>query len=185
MIVYFGVMKKFEYDKKESIVQNVNNDIGTIGFWFSSDLHSAMSYAVGTETVFEKSKTDFWEDGEPKVIQMDKQILGFVYKVFIHEPNLKIYESDSDDSYDLFMNDRDKYCEYFRAKKGSLTWKDKAVLLNTEEANTKFRNTLIRQGYEGFLIRNCKLANGLTDLSCLFTIDSLQISEIIPVKTNQ
>ncbi len=182
MIAYFGAMKKFEYFNKE-VVQNLNNDIGTIGYWFTSDINSTKPYAIGTETVFEESETEFWEDGEPKVIQIDRPVVGFIYKVYIDEPQLKIYESNSVDAYDLFMTDRDKYCDYFSAKKGMVTWKDQAILLNKEEANAKFRNHLISHGYEGFLIRNCKLQMGVTDLYCFFSVDSLHISDIIPVET--
>jgi hypothetical protein len=81
------------------------------------------------------------------------------------------------------MYDRDKYCEYFRAGKRNFTWKDEATLLNMEEANEKFRNSLIRQGYEGFVIQNYKLQNGVTDLYCFFSIKSPLISDIIPVET--
>lgn len=183
MIVYFGSIKKFEYFNKELMVQNVNNDIGTIGLWFTSDINSAKPYAIGTETVFEKSETDFWEDGKPKVIQIDRPVIGFIYKVYINDPYLKIYESNTVDTYDLFMEDRDKYCDYFSAKKRNLTWKDNAILLNKEEANQKFRNNLISHGYEGFLIRNCNLQVGVTDLYCLFSADTLHISDIIPVET--
>lgn len=183
MIAYFGTMNKIEDFISEVKVQNVNNVIGTIGFWLTSDIHFAKPYAIGKETVFQKSETEFWEDGEPKVIQVDKPVTGFIYKVFIDEPNLKIYDSNTVDSYDLFMNDRDKYCEYFHARKRNPTWKDEVILLNMEEANEKFRNSLIRQEYEGFVIRNCKLQNGVTDLYCLFSINSPLISDIIPVET--
>jgi len=175
-------MEKYEYFNKEKISQNLNNDIGTIGFWLTSDINFAKPYAIGTETVVEKSKTEFWEDGEPHVVQFDRPVIGFIYKVYINEPHLKIYESKTDDPIDLFMSDRDKYCDYFKAKKRNLTWKDRAILLNKEEANTNFRNTLISQGYEGFLIRNYKLKNAVTNLYCLFSVDSLHISEVIPVE---
>jgi hypothetical protein len=183
MIVYIGAMKKIEYFNKESIVQNVNNDIGTIGFWCTSDIDSSKPYAIGTETVFEKSETEFWEDGEPIVVQIERPVIGFIYKVFIDEPHLKIYEPSTVDSYDLFMRDRDIYCDYFSAKKRNLTWKDKAILLNKEEANAKFRTNLISQAYEGFLIRNYKLQIGVTDLYCLFSVDSLHLSDNLPIET--
>lgn len=183
MIVYVGAMKKIEYFNQESIVQNVNTDIGTIGFWCTSDIASSKPYAIGTETVFEKSETEFWEDEEPIVVQIDRPVIGFIYKVYIDEPTLKIYEPNTVDSYDLFMSDRDNYCDYFSSKKRSLTWKDKAILLNKEEANAKFRNKLISQGYEGFLIRNYKLQIGVTDLYCLFSVESFHISDIIPIET--
>ncbi|ADU29442.1 hypothetical protein [Evansella cellulosilytica] len=181
MIVYFGAMREFEHDNKESLVQNEINNIGTIGVWFTSDINSAKAYAIGTEKVFEQSDTEFWEDGEPKVIEVERQVMGFIYKAYIHEPQLKIYESNTFDNYELFMNDRDVFCDYFSKKKRKLTWKDHAILLNKEEANMKFRNHLIRQGYEGFLIPNCKQQHGETELGCLFSVDAFHISEIIPV----
>ncbi|MDQ0257098.1 hypothetical protein J2S74_004544 [Evansella vedderi] len=183
MIVFFGAMNKIEDFNKEIKVQNANNVVGTIGFWLTSDINSAKPFAIGTKTVYEKSETEFWEDGEPKVIQVEKPVIGFIYKIFLDEPNLKVYHSTTADSYDLFMSDRDKYCDYFHAKKRNPTWKDEAILLNKEEANEKFRNTLIDQGYEGFVIRNCKLQNGFTDLYCLFSINSPLVSDIIPVET--
>ncbi|KHF41512.1 hypothetical protein [Halalkalibacter okhensis] len=152
MIAYFGTLNKIEDFTNEGKVQNVNNVIGTIGFWLTSDIHSAKAYAIGTETVYQKSETEFWEDGAPKVIQVEKRVTGFIYKLFIDEPN-------------------------------HFTWKDEAILLNMEEANEKFRNSLIGQGYEGFVIRDCKLQDGVTDLYCLFSINSPLISDIIPVET--
>ncbi|MCL7748809.1 hypothetical protein [Halalkalibacter alkaliphilus] len=183
MIAYFGTMNKIEDFTSEAKVQNVNNVIGTIGFWLTTDIHSAKPYATGTETVYQKSETEFWEDGAPKVIQVERRVTGFIYKIFIDEPNLKIYDSNTVDSYELFMNERDKYCEYIHARKRNFTWKDEAILLNMEEANEKFRNSLIRQGYEGFVIRNYKLQDRVTDLYCLFSINSPLISDIIPVET--
>lgn len=110
MIVYHGSIRKFEHFNKEMVVhQNLINDINTIGFWFTSDIISAKPYTIGTKTVIEKSKTEYWEDGEPKVVQFDRPVSGFIYKVYIGEPNLKKYESNSEDSYDLFMRERDKY----------------------------------------------------------------------------
>nr|WP_256235572.1 hypothetical protein [Bacillus sp. EB600] len=181
MIVYHGSIRKFEHFAKETVVQNLRNDINTIGFWFTSDIDSAKPYAIGTETVFQKSETVFWEDGEPKVVQLDRPVKGFIYKVYMDEPNLKEYESKSEDPYDLFMRERDKYCDYLGGRKRNLTWKDKAILLNKEEANAEFRKNLISQGYEGFLIRNTRLQNGVTDLYCIFSEDSLHIADVIPV----
>jgi hypothetical protein len=182
MIVYLGSIQKFDQLKKENVVQNVNFEINTIGFWFTSDMDSAIPYAKGTETVFQKSETEFWEDGEPKTVQIERPVNGFIYKVFLDEPNLKKYESNSEDAFDLFMNDRDKYCDYLGGKKRNLTWKDHAILLNKEEANRDFRDHLIRQGYEGCFIRNTKqLQNKNTNLVCAFSEDSLYIADIISV----
>jgi ADP-Ribosyltransferase in polyvalent proteins len=181
MIVYHGSIRKFEHFNKETVVQSLSNDINTIGFWFTSDINSAKPYAIGTESVIQKSETEFWEDGEPKVVQFDRPVSGFIYKVYIDEPNLKEYESNSEDSYDLFMRERDKYCDYFGAKKRKPIWKDKAILLNKEEANAEFRKNLISQGYEGFLIRNTKLHIGITNLYCIFSENSLQIADVMPI----
>ncbi len=181
MIVYYGSIIKFEHFNKERVVQNLSNDINTIGFWFTSDINSAIPFAIGTETVIQKSETEFWEDGEPKVLQFDRPVSGFIYKVYIDEPNLKEYESNSEDSYELFMRELDKYCDYLGAKKQNLTWKDKAILLNKEEVNAEFRKNLISQRYEGFIIRNTKLYSGITDLYCIFSDDSLHIVDVISV----
>lgn len=181
MIVYHGSIRKFDHFHKELVAQNLNYDINTIGFWFTSDIHSAKTFAIGTETVIEKSETEFWEDGEPKVVQFDRQVSGFIYKVYIAEPKLREYQSNTMDSYELFMKDRDIYCDYLGDKKRDLTWKDKAVLLNKEEANTEFRKNLLDQGYDGFLIRNTKLHSGVTDLYCIFLEDSLHIVDVMSV----
>lgn len=184
MIIYHGSIREFNSFNKDTVVsQNLSNDINTIGFWFTSDVHSAKPNAIGTETVLEKSETEFWEDGKPKVVQIEKNINGFLYKVYIDEPNLKEYQSDSEaeDSYDLFMRERDKYCDYLGAKKRNLTWKEKAILLNKEEANAAFRENLMIQGYEGLLIRNSKQHSGVTDLICIFSEDSLHIVEVMSV----
>ncbi|MFC4322142.1 hypothetical protein [Litchfieldia salsa] len=183
MIIFYGFIREFNHFNKDMIaLQHIKNDLNTIGYWFTSDMHSAKPYAIGTETVFEKSDTEFWEDGEPKVVQIDKKVHGFVYKVFINEPNLKVYQSDSVDSVDsldLFMQERDKYCDYLGANKRNLTWKDKAILLNKEEANMKFRKSLLTQGYEGFIIRSTKQHNNVTDLYCIFSEDFLQIVDVL------
>lgn len=183
MIIYHGSIKEFEHFNKETVAQNLSNDINTIGFWFTSDIDSAKPFAIGTETVFQKSETEFWEDGEPKVVQVDRPVNGFIYKVYIDEPNLKEYQSNAEDSYDLFMRERDKYCDYLGANKRNLTWKDKAILLNKEEANAEFRKNLMSQGYEGFLIRNTKQHNSMTDLYCIFSEDTLHIADVIPVES--
>lgn len=182
MIVYLGSIQKVEQLKKENIVQNVSYELDTIGFWLTSDTSSALPYAKGTETVFQKSQTEFWENGDPKVVQMERPVNGFIYKVYIDEPNLKVYESNAEDSFELFMRERDKYCDYLEGNKRNLTWKDQAILLNKEEANEDFRNQLIRQGYEGCLIRNTKLLqNGVTNLVCIFSEDSLHIADVLSV----
>jgi len=179
MIVYYGSVRKFDQFNKESVVQDLSNEINTIGIWFTSDINSAKPFAIGTATVIEKSENEFWEDGEPKVVQLERLVRGYIYKVYIDEPNLKIYESNTEDSYDLFMVERDKYCDYLGSKKRNLTWKDHALLLNKEEANTAFRRSLINQGYEGFVIRNTKLHSSVTDLYCIFSEESLQIADVL------
>ncbi len=176
MIVYHGSIRKFEHFTKEMVVQKLNNEIDTIGFWFTSDIESAKPYALGTETVIQKSETEFWEDGEPKVVQVERPVRGFIYKVYMDDPNLKEYESNSEDSYDLFMWERDKYCDYFGVEKQKLTWKDEATLLNKEEANTAYRKNLIKQGFEGLVLHI-----GVTDLYCIFSSEPLHIADVIPV----
>ncbi|MCD8501880.1 MAG: hypothetical protein LRY71_09655 [Bacillaceae bacterium] len=109
MIVYFGVLKKVEDFSSEIKIQNDDSVVSTIGHWLTSDLFAAKPYAIGTETVLQKSETDFWDDGEPKVIQVDKPVYGVIYKLFLDEPNLKVYDSTTVDSYGLFMNDRDNF----------------------------------------------------------------------------
>ncbi|TWE08202.1 hypothetical protein FB550_101217 [Neobacillus bataviensis] len=176
MIVYHGSIKKFEHFNKETVVQKLSNDIDTIGFWFTSDIHSAKPFAIGTETVIEKSETEFWEDGEPKIVQIEKPVRGFIYRVFIDEPNLKEYQS-----YDLFMSERHIYCDYLATKKRNPTWKDQVILLNKEEANANFRKKLIKQGYEGLVIRNTTLHDKITDLYCIFSENAPYIADVMPV----
>jgi hypothetical protein len=181
MIVYHGSISNFQSFNKDTVVQNLSNDINTLGFWFTSDIHSAKPFTIGYESVFEKSKSEFWENGEPKIIQYEKPVSGYIYKVYIDEPNLKIYDSSAEESYDLFMRERDLFCEYLGAKKRNITWKDGAILLNKEEANTAFRKSLMKQGYEGLLIKKTLIHNMITDLSCIFSEDSLLITEVIPL----
>jgi hypothetical protein len=181
MIVYHGSIKKFQNFNKETVVQNLSNDINTIGYWFTSDIHTAKPFAIGSETVIEKSKNKFWENGEPKIIQYERPVNGYIYKVYIDEPNLKIYDSNTEESYDLFMRECDVFCDYLGAKKRNVTWKDDAILLNKEEANTEFRKSLIKQGYEGLLIKNALIHNMITDLYCIFSEDSLLFTEVIPL----
>nr|WP_263327340.1 hypothetical protein [Neobacillus sp. Marseille-Q6967] len=181
MIVYHGSIRKFEHFNKEPEVHHLRNEIDTIGFWFTSDVKTAKPFAIGTESVIETSKTEFWEDGEPKVVQINRPVMGYIYKVYIDEPNLKVYESESEDSYDLFMKERDKYCDYLEGKKRNPTWKDGAILLNREEANAEFRKNLIRHGYDGFLLRNTKILGEITDMYCIFSSDTLYIADVMHV----
>jgi hypothetical protein len=182
MILYHGSTKKFDHFHKETVVQNFEYGINTIGFWFTSKLETAKPYAIGTETVIEKSKTEFWPDGESKVVQIDRQVQGYIYKVFLEdEINLKEYNSTSGDSFGEFMKERDQYCDYLTTKRKNMTWKDKGILLNKEEANETFRKHLIKQGYEGFVIMNADLENSVTDLYCIFSEKALYISDVIPV----
>lgn len=181
MIVYHGSIKKFDRFDKKTVVQNLNYGIDTIGIWFTSDFNSAKSFAYGTELVIEKSKTEFWDDGLPKVVQFDRPVSGYIYKVYIGDPNLKEYHSDSQDSFELFMRERDNYCDYLGSKKRNPIWnKDQAILLNKEEANAEFCKHLINQGYEGILIKKTMLDSGTTDLYCLFSEDTLYITDVSP-----
>jgi hypothetical protein len=181
MIVYHGSIRNFQHFNKETVVQNLPNAINTIGFWFTSDIISAKPFAIGSETVIEKSKSEFWENGESKVLQYERLVNGYIYKVYINEPNLKIYESTTEESFDLFMRDRDIYCDYLGAKNKNVTWKDNAILLNKEEANADFRKSLIKQGYEGLLIRRAHIHDMTTDLYCIFSEKSLLITEVFSV----
>lgn len=180
MIVYHGSIRKFNHFNKEMVVQPLMNDLDTIGFWFTSDIQSAKPFAVGTETTIEKSQTEFWEDGEPKVVQIDKSVTGYVYKVYIDAPTLKKYEASSEKhSYEVFMEERDVFCDYLGTKKRKLTWRDKVILLNKEEANLRFRKHLIKQGYAGFVIQKTKqYHSGVSDLYCIFSGGSLHIADI-------
>jgi hypothetical protein len=182
MIIYHGSIRNFQNFNEETLVQNLSHDINTIGFWFTSDIRTAKPFAIGSETVIEKSKSEFWENGEPKVIQYERPISGFIYKVYIDEPNLKIYESNTEESFDLFMRERDVYCDYLGAKKKIVTWKDGAILLNKEEANTEFRRSLIKQGYEGLSIRQAMIHNMRTDLYCIFSEKSLLITDVVSLE---
>ncbi|NWQ40529.1 hypothetical protein MLOOGBEN_07420 [Bacillus sp. EB106-08-02-XG196] len=182
MIVYHGSIRNFQNFNKETVVQNLSNDINTIGFWFTSNFDSAKPFATGSESVIEISKSEFWENGEPKVIQYERAGSGFIYKVYIDEPNLKIFESNTEDSFDMFMRERDEFCDYLGAKKRNVTWEDGAILLNKEEANTEFRKSLIKQGYEGLLIRKALIHNMITDLYCIFSQESLLITEVLPLE---
>lgn len=182
MILYHGSIRYFQNFNEDTVVQNLSHDINTIGFWFTSDHNTARPFAFGYETVIEESKSEFWENGEPKVIQYERPVSGFIYKVYIDDPNLKIYESNTEESFDMFMNERDVYCDYLDAKKRNVTWKDGAILLNKEEANTEYRKSLIKQGYAGLLIRQAILHNMITDLYCIFSEESLLITEVLPLE---
>lgn len=180
MIVYYGSIQKFDHFNTERVNPSLTNDLDTIGFWLTSDIQSAQSFAVGTESIFEKSETEFWEDGEPKVVQIDRPVKGYVYKVYMDDPKLKKYEGkNGKSSYDLFMEERDVFYEYMGARKNRHTWRDQAILLNKEEANFKFRKNLIKQGYDGFVIQNAKRN---VDLYCIFFDDSLHIADVWPLR---
>ena len=44
-----------------------------------------------------------------------------------------------------------------------------------------FRKSLIKQGYEGLLIRRADIQDRTTDLYCIFSEESLIITEVFPV----
>ncbi|KAF0818243.1 hypothetical protein KIS4809_3045 [Bacillus sp. ZZV12-4809] len=173
MIVYYGSIKKLDRFQIEPAGQTSIQEFDTLGIWCTSDLESARPFATGTESVCEKSDTEFWEDGTPKVVQYDKAIRGFIYKVYMDEPSLKEY-----DSYELFMNERDPYCDYASAKKRPLSWKDKAILLNKDEANAGFRKSLMKQGFDGILIREMAIETGPEDMYCILSGDIMQIADV-------
>ncbi|WP_312886286.1 hypothetical protein [Bacillus sp. NTK034] len=177
LIVYHGSTRKFDHFHKEQAIQKTMKEFDTLGIWFSSDIESAKPFAVGTETVIETSETELWEDGVPKVIQYDKPVRGFVYKVYIDEPILKDY-----DSFEHFMNERDPYCDYASVKKRHLTWKDKAILLNKDEANAAFRKSLAKQGYDGIAVQKMGIETGDKDMYCIFSDEILQIADVYPVE---
>ncbi|WP_342025509.1 hypothetical protein AADC60_14645 [Cytobacillus pseudoceanisediminis] len=177
LIVYHGSIRKFDHFHKEQTMQKAMKEIDTLGIWLSADFESAKSFAIGTETVIEKSDTEFWEDGLPKVIEYDKQVLGFVYKVYIDEPILKDF-----DSFEHFMDERDPFCDYASAKKRHLTWKDKAILLNKDEANSEFRKSLAKQGYDGIAVPKMAIEAGDADMYCIFSDDLLQIADVFSVE---
>lgn len=177
MIVYYGSIKKLDHFQKEQARQRKMEELDTLGIWCTSNFESAKSFAIGTETVCEKSETDFWEDGTAKVVQYDKLIRGFVYKVYIDEPNLRAF-----DSYDHFMNERDLFCDYASTKKRHLTWKDKAILLNKDEANAEFRKSLMIQGFDGIIIRKMTMDTGPEDMYCIFSGDIMQIADDFPLE---
>ncbi|MCM3708404.1 MULTISPECIES: hypothetical protein [Cytobacillus] len=177
MIVFHGSTKKLEHFQIKPASQISIQEFDTLGIWCTSNFKSAQSFAIGTETVCEKSETEFWEDGTPKVVQYDKAICGFIYKVYIDEPSIKEYES-----YELFMDERDPYCDYASAKKGPLTWKDKAILLNKDEANADFRKNIMKQGFDGILIREMVIETGQEDMYCIFSGDIMQIADVLPLK---
>lgn len=177
MIVFHGSIKKLDHFQIKPASEKSIQEFDTLGIWCTSDIESARPFATGTESVWEKSDTEFWEDGTPKVIQYDKAIRGFIYKVYMDEPNLKEY-----DSYELFMNERDPYCDYASAKKRHLTWKDKAVLLNKDEANAGFRKSLMKQGFDGITARQMPIETGPEDMYCIFSGDIMQIADVISLE---
>ncbi|WP_226618002.1 hypothetical protein [Cytobacillus firmus] len=177
LIVFYGSIKKLDHFQKEQAGQCKMEELDTLGIWCTSDFESAKSFAIGTETVCEISETDFWEDGTPKVVQYDKLIHGFVYKVYIDEPNLREF-----DSYDQFMNERDPFCDYASTKKRHLTWQDKAILLNKDEANTLFCRSLSKQGYDGMVIPKMPIETGPEDMYCIFSGDIMQIADVFSME---
>ncbi|MCM3586584.1 hypothetical protein M3182_12665 [Mesobacillus maritimus] len=174
MIVFHGSTRRIDQFTSDMITQQpLPNDIDSIGYWFTSDIEAAKPFAIGTMTSYEKSASEFWEDGEPKVVQIERPVTGYIYKVYIDDPKMKVYET-----YEMFMAERDRYCDYFRKQ----TWKDPGILLNKPEANHNFRKHLIGQKYDGFLIRNIQLHERKMDLSCFFEHGILQIAQVIPLE---
>lgn len=82
MIVYHGSIKNFQNFTKETVVQNLGNDINTIGFWFTSDIHTAKPFAIGSETVIENQRASFGRMENQKSFNM-KNLLAALSIKFI------------------------------------------------------------------------------------------------------
>lgn len=72
-----------------------------------------------------------------------------------------------------------RLCEH---KKRHLNWKDKAILLNKDEANVEFRESLTKQGFDGMVIPKMAIENGYEDMYCIFSDDSMQIADVFSVE---
>ncbi len=69
-----------------------------------------------------------------------------------------------------------------QAQKRHLTWNDKAILLNKDEANAEFRKSLAKQGYHGITVRNMPIETGDSDMYCIFSDELLQIADVFSVE---
>lgn len=94
--------------------------------------------------------------------------------------------SKPEDSFDLFMNDRDKFCEYISGGKGETSWKERYCLMNKVEANLNFIEYLKGQGYDGFVIKNTIYDSPdekKHDQYCIFNLEKINITRFHKLTT--
>ena len=64
----------------------------------------------------------------------------------------KKIEARDDDSFEVFMDDRDQFVKYINSK--ATGWRERYVTMNKEEANKAFIQKLQGEGYDGVLIKD-------------------------------
>lgn len=248
-IFYHGSPKlfsNFSLEVKERCTKNETNDLG---IWLSNSYDLCKRFTLNSSTDLVASKTDFWDNGNPKLFFETSFEYGGIYTVETTglklkeylfedllleehttklkelEDNLKVLEKEfnlikiklyddyrkyyeqyrelgykldalkkevrilrgrkPEDSFDLFMFDRDKFCKYIAGNKGEVSWKERYCLMNKEEANKEFKEYLKNQGYDGFIIKNTcydAVEEELNDQICIFNIDKLNITKFDSIK---
>lgn len=243
-VLYHGspnIFSNFSLDISE---RNTKNETNSLGIWLSNNIDLAKNFAIKYFLKYEESKTDFWENGSPKVFGKNTYEIGGIYEVDIKDIVLKEYVLDEfliaayettkaklekdikelkieikslrnkifgeytksdltqynklsqkcnkletylnhfryshmNDSFDVFMNDRDQFCKYIAGKKGVVSWKERYILENKEEANIDFVNYLKNQGYDGFIIKDTAYDTNSDDERqdqvCIFNLDKINI----------
>ena len=242
--LFHGSPVKFENFSLDVKNRRTPNETNSLGIWLSNDTTMCNTFAIKRYSKWITSKTDFWEDGEPKVFLKDRFQVGGIYEVHTESLNLKEYfftedimkelelkakeyeekiaelkksiyqEKDNsnfslankksvelhllereykffkyskpEDSFDLFMNDRDAFCKYISGPKSEVSWKEHFCLMNKDEANLDFVQYLKNQGFDGFVIKDTyydspdKQAH---DQYCVFNLEKINITKFQKLTT--
>lgn len=221
--------------------RRTENETNSLGIWFSDDYNVCKNFAIKYYTKRVPSKTEFWEDGKPKIYLKDRFQVGWIYEVQHQTLNLKEYNINDDviikniehldllekninhlreelkkqdssdgfsfikspkyreiqqnlnnliteyhfskastpeDSFDIFMHDRDQFCQYISGEKGKTSWKERYCLMNKEEANDNFMQYLKNEGYDGFVIVDTVYDSPNKtkhNQYCIFNLDKIKI----------
>ncbi|WP_336770044.1 hypothetical protein [Bacillus bombysepticus] len=182
-MMYHGSPKKFEVFSNSDVERNTKNETNSLGIWFTNNIEVAKKFAVKYKTDYVESKDQFWNDGSPKVFAQDAPQIGYVYTADISHLNIYTFEPSGadNDSWDTFMDYRDKFCKYITA---NVSWKDYYVLMNKVEANNLFIQDLKSKGYNGFIIKSTEYdaIEGYISQVCIFEGAAVKIIKTQPLQ---
>jgi hypothetical protein len=89
--LYHGSSIKFENFSLDVKNRRTYNETNSLGIWLSDDSSLCNYFAIKHYTKLVTSKTEFEEDGDPKVLLKDRFQVGGIYEVQTESLNLKEY----------------------------------------------------------------------------------------------